>query len=428
MTEEPAPEKAPGWVAASGTGAAVAAVMLALGEVVALIDRASLHLEASLGETLKLGTFYLWLFHRGPVVWSISAAGGAANSQVYVSTTLMLGTFLALWLLFRAGARSAGDGGLLSRGLNGARVAPAYAALSLAAVALFSGDGKPAGMVLFPGLLYPLVLATVAGFAGGAMTARRTVGGRQRRILAVLVGAWGMLAYGIIASFVALMLLAALEPEYSRVYLAGFRAVRQRGGAAALVNNAMLLPNESVWAMGASMGACVGVYGSVNADALCHSRFPTSLSAPTDQTVPVPTTVPDIPLVLLIFIAVPPAAVLLGGAAGERCARTGKYHEAALIGASSGLVFSPLMGLAALVAGVGLKYVGSGPLQGKAVFIGPSVLMSALAAAAWGVPGGALGAMASRRLRCGGNGLVVDDAGDDEDPADQPDPADDDPR
>jgi len=428
VTEEPAPRKAPGWVAASGNGAAVAAVMLALGEILALTDRVSLHLDLSLGETLRLGTFYLWLFHRGSVVWSISAAGGTANAQIYVSATFMLGTFLALWLLFRAGSRSAGEGGLLSRGLNGARIAPAYAALSLAAVALLAGDGQPARVLLFPGLLYPLVLATVAGFAGGAMTARDTVQGRQRRVLAVFAGGWAMLVYGIIASFVALMLLAALKPEYSRVYLAGFRAVRQRGGAAALINNAMTLPNESVWAMSASMGACDGVYGAVNVDALCYSHFPTGLSAPTDQAVPVPTTVPHIPLVLLIFVAVPPAAVLLGGAAGERFARTRRYREAALVGASSGLVFAPVMGLAALLAGVGLKYVGSGPLQGQAVFIGPNVLTSVLVAAAWGVPGGALGAITSRRLRLRDERSIVDDAGDDQDPANQPDPADDDPR
>lgn len=429
MTVEPAPQKAPGWVSASRSGAVVSVVMLSLGEVLALIGMASLHLEFSLGETLRLGTFYLWLFHRGSVVWSISAEGAAVNAQVYVSAAFMAGTFLALWLLFRAGARSAGGGGLLSRGLNGARVAPAYAALSLAAVALLSGDGETARVVLFPGIVQVLVFAAVAGFAGGVMTTRETLPeGRQRRVLAVVMGAWGMLAYGIAASFIALMLLAGLKPAYSRVYLAGFRAVRQSGGAAALVNNAMLLPNESVWAMSASMGACNGIYGSVNVDVLCYSHFPTGLSTPTDQAVPVPTTVPRIPLALLVFIAVPPAAVLLGATTGERFARTRSHREAALIGATSGLVFSPLMGLAALFAGVGLRYVGSGPLQGQAVFIGPDVLMSALVTAAWGVAGGALGAMASRRFRRGGEGLVVDHAGDDEDPADQPDPADDDAR
>lgn len=406
--------------------------MLVAGEVLALIDKASLHLDLGLSETLRVGTFYLWLFHRGSLVWSPSAAGDAAGGRIYVSAAIMSGTFLALLLLFKAGGRSAGEGNWLSRGLQGARVAPAYAALSLAVVALFHGAGEPAEVVLFPGLLYPLALGAAAGFAGGAATARDSLAeGFQRRVLAAFAGGWSMLVHGIVASFVALMLLAALKPVYSRVYLAGFRAVRQRGGVAAMVNNAMLLPNESVWAMSASMGACDGVYGSVRVDALCYSHFPTGLSAPaapTASTVPVPTTVPHIPLVLLIFAAVPPVAVLLGGAAGQRFARTRGYRDAALIGASSGLVFSALMGTAALLSGVALSDVGSGPLQGRAVFIGPNVVIAALVAAAWGVPGGALGAAASRRHRLRRERLLAESGDEDDDPADQTDPAQHDPR
>lgn len=407
MNAPPAPEKAPGWLAACAGGASVSMIMLAMGLVLALIDALAFHLNLGLGALTKLGLLYLSAFGGAPTAISADIFGSPAS--LVVGWTPMLGLLLSLWLLFRAGARAAGRGAGLSRGFAGMRVAPAYSLLSFAAAGVTTLSPVRIGTAgahssMTGAFVGPLLLACLAGFAGG-LTADGGPAG-ARRLYGALIGGWATLAYGMAAAFVALMLLAALKPEYSRTYLAGFRDVRQEGGAAALAHNALLLPNESVWALAASMGVCDGIYGSVDIDVLCYSRFPDGLSARPELTpsdggpLPVPTSGGGLPAVLLIFALVPPAAVLFGGAAAARAGSVGSFLEASAVGACSGVAFAPVFMAASYLSGVALRLEGVAGIEAKRIFLGPKLAMVVWVALAWGIPGGAIGgALGYRSLR-----------------------------
>jgi hypothetical protein len=319
----------------------------------------------------------------------------------------MLGTLLAIWLLYRAGKRAAkgSAGNLLERGSLGVRVAPSYAVLLLATdLILRANPFASAGFTVRPvaPLLWPLVLSAAAGFAGGMGEGTDLGKERDRLALAILRGGWNMLALGVVGSALALIFLAAVAPAYSRVYLGGFRAARGPGGPVAVAHNTLLLPNESVWALVASMGACDGVYGARDIDMVCWSHFPAEPfsageSGPSAaELYPAPRP----PLVFGVFLLVPPLATIVGGASAARIARLRRSRSAAAIGAASGVAFAALAGATAFFSGVAMTL---GPdleelWGGNRLFLGPRVWVAAAVALAWGLFGGALGGVAESAL------------------------------
>ena len=433
------------WARASGGAALAFAATLALGEALAILDLFGLPgpPQFGLGSTLKLGGLYLASFnHVG-----LEVVGEAGGWVLTASCPPMLGTLLAIWLLYRAGKRAAEGSAdnLLERGSLGVKVAPAYAALVLATELILRANlFTEGGFTVRPvaPFFWPLVLSAAAGFAGGVM-GEGTDSGKEcdRPALAILRGGWNMLALGFVGSFLALAFVAAVAPAYSRVYLAGFRTARGPGGAVAVAHNTLLLPNESVWALVASMGACDGVYGARGIDMVCWSHFPaepfsvqgSSPSAVEAQPAPRP------PLVFGVFLLVPPAATIVGGALAARIARLRRSGSAAAIGAASGVVFAALAGSTAYFSGVAMTLGPDleGLWDGNRLFLGPRVWAAAAVALIWGLFGGALGGVAGSALCRGrhpevGGRLRLGVAGDEEhevqDPPDQADPAEHDSR
>lgn len=405
MKEAPAHvDGAPGWNTALLRGALTFQLMLAPAIVLALANTIAFG-GMSVADVAKMSAIYLGSFFRVGLETSFDVS----SEQVYsiaLGAAPMLGTALAVWLLFRTGRALGRERGGLLTALGAGAVCGALAVVASCFSLIWPLDSAlgPVTATLPAAVVYPLVLCLVPALAGALWAdVERTPGGWRRRVAGALAGAWAMLAFGIAAAFLALVLLAALAPQYSRVYLAGFRAAKSDQGAAAVANNAAFLPNEATWALAASMGSCAGIYGGaedLKIDVICRARFPSGVSDdsidPDLEQVPAPRILEGVPLVLGIFALVAPTAVLLGGAVSARVARPDRYGSAAVTGALAGLTFAPLAAATAWFSGVDLTVTG-GPLEVGHVFMGPRILEVAAAAALWGTLGGALGAMLGRR-------------------------------
>jgi len=404
-------EGAPGWNTALVRGALAFLLMVVPAATLALANAIAFG-GMSAADVAKMTAIYLGSFFRVGLETSFDVS----SEQVYaiaLGAAPMLGTVLAIWLLFRTGRTLGRErGGLPTAAAAGAACGGLVVAASCSSL-IWPLDSPlgPIEATLPSSVIYPTFLCLVPALAGALWAdVERTPGGWRRRVAGALAGAWAMLAFGIAAAFLALVLLAALAPQYSRVYLAGFRAAKSDQGAAAVANNAAFLPNEATWALAASMGSCAGIYGGAEGlkiDAICRARFPSGVSDdsidPDLEEVPAPRILEGVPLVLGIFALVAPTAVLLGGAVAARVARPDRYGSAAATGALAGLAFAPLAAATAWFSGVDLSVTG-GPLEVGHVFIGPRVLEVAAAAAVWGTVGGALGALLGRRSGRGRDG------------------------
>jgi len=410
VNEPPAPaDGAPGWRAALSRGA-VAFLLIVVAAFVLALSNSIAFGGMSVPDVLKMTAVYLGSFFRVGLETSLEFPPGQGTS-VALAAAPMLGTALAVWLLFRVGrsigrVRGSRDG-LLKAGSAGAVCAAlAVAASSSSLIWPLDSALGPVAATLPTTVVYPLILCLVPTLAGAQWAAaERTPEGWRRRTAGALAGAWAMLAFGIAVAFLALVLLAAVAPEYSRVYLAGFRSAKADWGVAAVANNAAFMPNEATWALSASMGACAGIYGGkdeLEVDVVCRARFPSGVSDdaidPNLEQVPAPRILEGVPLVLIIFAVVAPTAVLLGGGVAARVSGADGYRSAAAVGAVAGVMFAPLAAVTAWFSGVDLTVTG-GALGVGHVYLGPKILDVAAAAAIWGIMGGALGGALRQRLR-----------------------------
>ena len=167
-------------------------------------------------------------------------------------------------------------------------------------------------------------------------------------------------------------------------------------GDAVLVGHAVLVaPNQALWVLAPAMGACDDAVVDGRATPfLCYWRVPTTFPI-------APSTVGLTPSVVayhrpargyLGFLLVPLLATVVGGAraAHGRLSR----RERLVLGAASGLVFASLTTVAFALARIDAS--ASGGFLGRSSFrlgFGPEVLRGGVLALAWGVAGGALGAV-----------------------------------
>ncbi len=329
----------------------------------------------------------------------------------------MLATGIAVWLLYRAGRAAAEASGSdpFARILGGLKVAPVYAVPSLVvSLAVSIRLRVPLGSLAsgeltirsspVEALAFPLLIAAGAGVAGGLMSAREQLVGREpwgRRAFGALAGGWRMLLAGIALSFVGLLVLAVLEPGATKAY---FEAVSQPAAdetAILIGHHVLLLPNQSMWVLVPAMGGCDGAYGgAVSTNFLCYWKFPESVSLGSSGSispdVPVPTPQSrfgTVPPVYFLFLLVPLASVFIGGRRAVSRGSPVTSGEAALLGALAGVVFAALVGVAAFAASIQLDYAASfaGSSIGSAVRVGPNIVTGSLLALAWGVLGGYLG-------------------------------------
>jgi len=418
------------WSYALGRGLLAFVAVAAIGIGASLGTFILLEPSYSIGTAIRIGAMYLGPFHHIPIVVEGSFDLGALRlpnlppssaTTVEIGVALLAITGIAVWLLFGAGRslaeRSGGDLG--ARMLAGALVAPGYAA-PVFLVALIVEIGRPVELgTLVSGritlhlsawqaLVFPLVIAAVTGAAGGAVSwlGANEMRHRVRMISAALAGGWRMFVLGLLFAFAGLFVagavqpdeaVAALTPSTARYYRAVFD--RPSWGAVILTHHLALSPNEAVWVLAPSSGACDAVAGGPNLDVLCYGRFPHGLESiiqPVVGGVPV-SGGPDLdlgraPAGYFLFLLVPALATTLGGRAAAARARL-KGREAMPIGAAAGVPFAAVAFVSCLLASVTVTYTSSFvERSGGSLWIGPEPLPTTAFALMWGLAGGAIGA------------------------------------
>jgi hypothetical protein len=441
----PGPARSPlvaGWGMASLHG------LIAFGALAALAAMGALAVSTlglrglSSGEALRVGGLYLAVFHRVPVRFSAAdselgalvdgpVGAGLAEFHAEVAVAPLAATMLAAWLLWRGGrtvATSVG-GSPLARALHGAKVAPAYA-LGVFLVSLVAriGVSRPEGITSgvldvraspVHALLLPLALAAFAGAGGGWWSASDEP--ESRRLRGILAGGWTMLVAGIGLAYAGLIVTGIVRPEGPEAALtpttgAYYRTVFDRPdiGVVVLAHQLAVAPNEGAWALTPAMGGCTGVYPNDGAPEpfVCYGRFPREAPIVVEGRFPPPPSMwlrpsvwvrsGDAPVAYLLFLIAPGAAALMGGwrAASTAGDADGSAPRAVALGAGAGVVFSALLAVtswAGSISAWGSLTVGIATDEG-AVRIGPDLRAAILLALAWGISGGAIGAVV-RALR-----------------------------
>jgi hypothetical protein len=393
--------------------------LLVLSGLVLLIPFLSTHPRPSPSDLARAGGILFFAFHHVgfTIEFPRSLFGSGASlipvdlsGGLVVAFAPVLATIVALLLLARGGravANRAG-GSTVIRGLHGLKIAFPYAALMFAAsfALRFSSaeviPGSGSRVTVHPShlaaLLWPLVLAAVAGFAGGLRSLRPDAvepGTWGTRIRAAVAGGWGMIALGLLFVFAGLLVMAAVYPDATRAYFRPFDSSTS-AGVTVIIFTLLFLPNATAWILYPAMGSCTGVTGAFHLCVLSYSQFPRTGGAAVDPSNPLGGfALPNPPAGYFLFILAPLLAVIIGGMVAARRGRASTRGEAAGLGAMAGVVFGALsLGLIVLSA-ISLKLGAStGTLGiGGSVQFGPEFTTGALLALVWGVVGGAIGGL-----------------------------------
>jgi hypothetical protein len=403
-----------GWGTGLIRGGLAFVVMAVLGQAVAFAVTLAQATGVSAGTAAKLGWLYFGWFHHAAVTTRLTSVEGGEAVTANVALAMMLGTFLAIAILYKGG-RAVADragGGVGARVLHGIKVAPAYAIPAFVVSGLVSIDiaiprnGLVAGSLqLGPWdlswFVLPLLLAAAAGAAGGLRSGRYELLSHDpwgRRAAGAVAGGLRMFVLGLVLSFVGLLVLAAIRPGATRTYFETVSGPPTEQATMNIAHHVLLLPNQSLWVLVPAMGGCDGLSGGgVSATFLCYSKVPTTVSvSPEGLTSGTPVVQADFekaPSGYFLFLLVPALSVVLGGRyAAKRRAQL--RWEAVGMGAASGVVFAALVVVGSWLASVsaGLSSPMGGLPANASVLIGPGVLAAGLLALVWGVVGGALGA------------------------------------
>jgi hypothetical protein len=296
-----------------------------------------------------------------------------------------------LWLAARAGRRAARVGtprsALAAAGLSAAGAAVPVAILAAAVATLVTLSFPALGLRIqvdaAGAALWAGTLAATGAAAGAYMEAAR-----GRPSAAALRG--GITAYGWALGLVlvGVFVVATLEPTVTRAYVDGLAGLGPGGG---LLFGAHLLatPAQSTLLLAPASGSYLEIVGEGSILRLCPWRLvgsgaagATFLPAPLQLT-------PS----LWLLSAVPGVAAMLGGR--RAAAGTGVTGgRAAGLGVAAGSVFASLVVVVGWFAALRFS---SGLLPGRVIWVHPAWVRTALAALAWGVAGGALGAWLAGR-------------------------------
>ncbi|MEO8422944.1 MAG: hypothetical protein ABI595_03420 [Actinomycetota bacterium] len=366
----------------------------------------------ALSTALKLGWFYELAFHR--VAIDLIGSGGATGR---LSVAFLSGTVLAMWVLFRAGrtaARRAGPS-LRDRVLAGAMVGPVYA-LPIAVITSFvrlqlhTGGGFIPQTVRFHGVVwqafvFPALLGIAAGGGGGAMGSLS----RGSRAHAWLAGGWRGLLTALGLAAIGVLVLAAVRPQGTATYARMVSSNGPRVASLLLGHHALLLPNQSFFVLGPSMGGCTDLMGSERTiPLLCPGRLPSlepyAIAADIarvggeDPTTIAPITDRSMPAGYWAFVLVPAIAALAAGRyAGTGVSGSRRVREALVRGAGAGVVFALLVGVGTWIASATLFVRPADGSDAVSLTLGPRLIPTFLLALVWGVVGGALGASIVRQ-------------------------------
>jgi hypothetical protein len=365
----------------------------------------------ALPTALKLGWFYELAFHR--VAIDVTGSGGVTGR---LSFAFLSGTGFAIWVLFRAGRTAARQAGpsLHARVFAGTMVGPVYALpiviiTTVVRLQLQTGGGFVPETVRLHGVawqafVFPALLGMAAGAAGGSMS----VLPRGSRTHAWLVGGWRGLLGALGLAAIGVLVLAAVRPEGTATYA---RAVSSNGPRTALLllgHHALLLPNQSFFVLGPSMGGCTELAGPDAAvPLLCPGRLPVldspvlleGLARVVGSGPKVTDAIPDRPMPAgyWAFVLVPALATFAAGRyAGAGVSQDVRPGESLVRGAGAGVVFALLVGIGVWMASLEL-HIRAADGGTTSLTLGLRPVPTALLALAWGVVGGALGASARRQ-------------------------------
>lgn len=362
---------------------------------------------------LRVGWLYTMAGHA--VAITATGSGGAVEGLGVGVVGIRLGMLtiaaVAVAMLVvggRASARRVHDVGV-RRVVAGASIAVPYAVLIGIVSASVDLQLRTAGGFLpgstsitapaWEGFLIPGAIALVAGVLGGwsASASWRHAPARAVRAgLRAFVWATGL-------CFVGLLVFAALRPEGLERYSVEMWSGGSQRAALYIGHQALLIPNQAMWVLAPSMGGCVSLRADGAArDLLCLDRIPrgadpaTWLLSELGRVEGAPPTSP-MPIVGLLFVAVPAAAIVIGF---RRLGRTASsIPQAIASGASGGVVFAAAVIVVSLAGSLWMS-TGDGHVA-RHVAIGPDPITTAVLALAWGVAGGAAvcaGTFVSRRL------------------------------
>lgn len=410
---------------AVGWGTALARALLAVGLLAAVAGVITLLAYLNDPEeapgpvfVLRVAGLLFYVFNRVGMVFDLAGlelppevAPGLPllSFDVTLAMAAMTGTFLLLWLMYRAGKAIGVEAGgtAVVRGLHGMKVSVPYAIICFAgSFAVRQTFPLPVGRFevhpsYLAALLWPLALAAVSGFAGGFRSAGGDLWATEpwgRRLRGAVVGGWRMALLGVVLAFAGFVVLALIHLDITRAYFRGIFEVGALGGISVTLLHVMVIPNIGAWILFPSMGACVGLSGgALSACVLSYTNFPRSpelgsipsTGSPFDILPTFPTPAP----VWFLFLLVPIVAVLAGGMTAARRSEATSLGEAASVGALAGVVYGLLALPIALLATIAVRFSGaiSALTQTTTIRIGPYLLQGFLFGLLWGVLGGALG-------------------------------------
>lgn len=373
----------------------------------------------SLGGALRVGALYLGPFHHVALVFEGDLAvdasrlpganlPGGGSATIELGVALLAVTGLAVWLLFRAGRRSALGDRAGVRALTGSRVALGYAPPVLL-VALLVRFEEPVGLGSFvtggvrislsawQAFVFPFAIAALAGASGGVWSwASSALDPSAARARAVLGGGWRMFLLALALSYVGLFVAGIAQPDEAVALATPSTAryvdtvfERPGPGSALLAHHLAVSPNEAIWAFVPAAGACDVIRGSERSDVLCYGRFPAFVSRGEAA-------FGNAPPGYLAFLLVPAIATIVGGRwAGSVSGRSAAAPAA--VGAAAGVVFAVVMLCAIVASSITLTYGADADAarRGGHLWIGPDPVTGTLVALAWGVIGGAIGGATS---------------------------------
>jgi hypothetical protein len=413
------PDGSSGWQGSLLRGFLIFLLIGGIGLVGAVTTLAVAAPGVSFGGAVRAGALYLGPFHHVALVFEGDLAvdasrlpganlPGGGSATVELGVALLAVTALAVWLLFRAGRRSAFGDRAGVRALTGARVALGYAPPVLLVALLvrfeepievgsFVTGGVRISLSAWQALVFPFAIAALAGAAGGVWSWASTAPDPSAvRTRAVLGGGWRMFLFALALSYLGLFVAGIAQPDEAVALATPSTAryvdtvfERPRQGSALLAHHLALSPNEAIWTFVPAAGACDVVRGSERADFLCYGRFPFEMSSGE-------VAFGNAPPGYLAFLLVPAIATIAGGRwAGSVSERSGA--AAAAVGAAAGAVFALVMLGAIVASSITLSYGADADAVGRGghLWIGPDPVTGTVVSLAWGVIGGSLGAATS---------------------------------
>jgi len=400
MTEpaRPAPRRAPGSMAHAIRGGLlgglrVFALATAIGVAIAMVEFAASGGAYRLWTWVKVGFLYVVSFCTAALRVTVLAprANGVRVPEVFqLRFAFLLGTFGLLWVLARVGrslARAA-DPRVILAGSASAVVGFAVPVFVIALPATLRFPGlldTDVAPVLWQAALFPAVIAA-AGVGAGVFLERRNRA--TPSLVAVVLGGWRMFVLALVLAFVGFLLLAAVKIGPTGAYAREMQS-EGRVGVLSVTHHLLLLPNQSMWIVGPSMGGSTEIaFGGgdpsiVSVDGVSLNTAAAAAAAVSE---------PSIHLGggFYLFLLVPAVATVAGGRSAGRTA-TGVLRRMGL-GAGAGVVFALLIAAAswASAATIPIPALGWAPVSVRTVM--PSTVVIALA---WGVLGGILGGVSA---------------------------------